>query len=226
MYLGILAIDDYLTFYVNTHDPSDGSASDADSVPTYRIYEDETTPAIVTSSMALLDSANTTGLYSERVQLTAASGFEVGKCYAIYILATVGGVTGTISHTFQIMDLATKAEVADSVWDEAKAGHTAGGSFGEEVQAHSLSTEIAALNDPSDTEIADAVLSRDVDNVETTAPVHSLATAILRLASRVDASGGANILIYRTNGVTIHATLSIDDSDAAAAIITEQGVAT
>jgi len=41
----------------------------------------------------------------------------------------------------------TAAAVADAVWDEAKAGHVAAGSFGEEVQAHALSSEISALND-------------------------------------------------------------------------------
>lgn len=43
----------------------------------------------------------------------------------------------------------TAAAIADAVWDEAKSGHTAGGSFGEEVQAHALSSEISALNDIS-----------------------------------------------------------------------------
>lgn len=47
--------------------------------------------------------------------------------------------------------LATDAagEIADAVWDEAKAGHVGAGSFGEEVQAHALSSEISALNDLS-----------------------------------------------------------------------------
>jgi hypothetical protein len=61
----------------------------------------------------------------------------------------------------------TAASVADAVWDEAKSGHTSAGSFGEEVQAHSLSSEISALNDVSaadvnaqcDTAITDAGLS-------------------------------------------------------------------
>ena len=39
--------------------------------------------------------------------------------------------------------------IADAVWDEAKAGHVAGGSFGEEVQAHALSSEITALENVS-----------------------------------------------------------------------------
>ena len=36
---------------------------------------------------------------------------------------------------------------AGEVWDVAKASHVAGGSTGEEIQAHALSTEITALND-------------------------------------------------------------------------------
>lgn len=102
MYLGSWNIDDYLTWPVNTHDPSDGSAADATGSPAYRIYEDETGTAILTGSMTKLDDANTIGFYTERIQLTAASGFERGKSYTIYISATVSGVTGTVSHTFQV----------------------------------------------------------------------------------------------------------------------------
>ena len=47
----------------------------------------------------------------------------------------------------------TVAQIADGVWDEAKAGHVGAGSFGEEVQAHALSSEITALNDPSAVDI-------------------------------------------------------------------------
>lgn len=100
-YLGSYAINDYLTFAVNTHN-NKSQARDADSVPTYRIYENETTVPILTGNMALLDGANTVGFYSEQIQLTAASGFELDKVYTIYITATVQGTQGTISHTFQI----------------------------------------------------------------------------------------------------------------------------
>ncbi len=103
MYLGSWKIDDFLTFPANTHDPSTGAATDADAVPTYRVYEDETATPILTGSMALLDTANTTGFYSERIQLTAANGFEAGKSYTVYVSATVGTVVGTISHTFQVL---------------------------------------------------------------------------------------------------------------------------
>lgn len=102
MYLGSWKIDDNLTFVCNTHAAATGAATDADSLPSYRIYEDETGTAILTGSMAKLDDANTTGFYSEQIALSAANGFEKGKCYHVYISATVSSVTGTMSHSFQI----------------------------------------------------------------------------------------------------------------------------
>ena len=102
MYLGSWAIDDFLTFPCNTHAFASGAATDADAVPTYRVYEDETGTAIMNGSMAKLDDTNTTGFYSEQIQLTAANGFELGKTYTIYISATVSTVVGTLSHTFQV----------------------------------------------------------------------------------------------------------------------------
>lgn len=102
MYLGSWKVDDLLTFPANTHAPSTGAATDADAVPAFRIYEDETGTAILTGNMAKLDDANTTGFYSEQITLSAANGFEKGKCYTIYIAAAVGSVTGTMAHTFQI----------------------------------------------------------------------------------------------------------------------------
>lgn len=101
-YLGSWKIDDLLTFYATTHDPSTGAVTDADSVPTYRVYEDETASPILTGSMALLDDANTVGFYSEQITLSAANGLEKGKSYTIRILAIVGGITGTIEKPFQI----------------------------------------------------------------------------------------------------------------------------
>jgi hypothetical protein len=102
MYLGSWKIDDLLTFTVNTHVASTGVATDADSPPTYRVYEDETTTPIITGSMALLDSSNTDGHYSEQITLSAANGFEKGKSYSIRIAATVSSVAGATTRNFQI----------------------------------------------------------------------------------------------------------------------------
>lgn len=102
MFLGEWYLDDYLTFTACTHSTSDGSGIDADSVPSYRVYEDETATAILTGNMAKLDDANTVGFYSEKIQLTAANGFEYDKTYNIYIEGVVSSVTGTVCYTFKI----------------------------------------------------------------------------------------------------------------------------
>ena len=95
-------IDDLLTFTVTTHRFDTGVLTDADSVPTYRVYEDETGTAILTGSMAKLDDAGTTGFYSEQITLSAANGFEAGKSYSVYVAATVNSVAGGVSASFKV----------------------------------------------------------------------------------------------------------------------------
>jgi len=96
-------INDYFTFSVCTHDPDTGVLTDADAVPNYLIYEDETAVAILTGNMAALDPVNTTGFYTERIQATAAAGFEAGRSYTVYIEATVDGDTGGICYGLRAM---------------------------------------------------------------------------------------------------------------------------
>lgn len=95
-------IDDLLTFTVVTHKVDTGVLTDADSVPTYRVYEDETGTAILTGSMAKLDDTNTTGFYSEQLTLSAANGFENAKSYSIYISATVNSIVGGQTFNFKV----------------------------------------------------------------------------------------------------------------------------
>ena len=112
-FLGEWEIDDLLTFPCNTHAVDTGVATDADAVPSYRVYEDETGTAILTGNMAKLDDANTTGFYSEQITLSAANGFEVGKSYTVYVSATVDSVTGTMNHTFKLRSpIAAASDVA------------------------------------------------------------------------------------------------------------------
>lgn len=171
-YLGFYRIDDTCVFTVNTHDAATGALADADSPPTWRLYEDETGTPILTGTMAKLDDDNTLGFYSEQVALSAANGFEVGKSYTIRVLATVDSVAGAMAFHFQVPEIASEASIiaamfaedsgetyasavagsvvkeiadnaggsslteegiADAVWDEARAGHTSDGSFGQGV---------------------------------------------------------------------------------------------
>lgn len=70
---------------------------------------------------------------------------------------------------------------------------------------------------------ADALLKRDVDQVEATAPVHSLTTVALAVASKVADDGLGNVVVYRTNGTTAHMTKAIT-TDAALDPIKTAGV--
>lgn len=115
-FLGTWEIDDLLTFPAITHRFDTGALTDADSVPAYRVYEDETGTAILTGSMAKLDDAGTTGFYSEQLTLSAANGFEVGKSYSIYITAAVNSVTGGSHHTFKV-ELAPATAAALTIID-------------------------------------------------------------------------------------------------------------
>ena len=100
-------LEDNLVFSVTTHDPDTGVLTDADAVPVYWVYEDETTTSINASTpnsdnMAKLDDAKTTGLYSELIAVTGANGYESGKTYTVYIEATVDSDKGGISYAFKV----------------------------------------------------------------------------------------------------------------------------
>jgi len=124
-------IDDVLTFYCNTHDPLTGGANDADSVPTYRVYEEETGTPLLTGSMAKLDDSNTDGFYSEQITLSAANGFEENKNYCIRKSATVNGVTGVSLECFRVIPAsltaaAVNAEVVDALGTDTIAEMSSG----------------------------------------------------------------------------------------------------
>lgn len=98
---GVYQLEESYVFYANTHNPSTAGCSDADTAPTYRVYEAETGP-LTTGTMALLDGGNTCGFYSEAFTVAAASGYEVNKTYVVYITGAVSSITGTDSEKFII----------------------------------------------------------------------------------------------------------------------------
>ena len=93
-----------LTFSVCTHDSDTGVLTDADAVPIYRVYEDETLVPLLIGNMAALDPLNTTGFYTAQIQCTAVNGFEHNRSYTIYIQATVLGNTGGIPYGFRVLE--------------------------------------------------------------------------------------------------------------------------
>jgi hypothetical protein len=91
-YLGEYRIDDYISFGVQLHRFSSGAVYAPTGNVTYTFYENNSTSGAPTGgNLSQLNSK--TGLYTARVQLTSASGFEVGKEYFIHIEATVDSVS-------------------------------------------------------------------------------------------------------------------------------------
>lgn len=215
MHLGSWKIDDNLTFPCNTHSPTTGAGTDADSVPSYRVYEDETGTPLLTGSMAKLDDDNTIGFYTEQIALSAANGFEKGKSYTIYVSATVSSVTGTMSHSFQI-----EAEVdANRLnWANVDNPTTTVGLSGTSIKtATDVETDTADIQSKIGTPVG-ASISADIADVE--GKVDDLET---RLGTPSDLGSGATIAanlvdienqtddipaILEDTGTTLPATLS------------------
>ncbi len=138
-------VDDLLTFTVTTHRFDTGVLTDADAVPSYRVYEDETGTAILTGSMAKLDDANTTGFYSEQITLSAANGFEVGKSYSVYVTAVVNSVSGGLSGGFKVTAAALTAAAVNAEVVDALATDTYAEPTGTPAAAITLATKISWL---------------------------------------------------------------------------------
>lgn len=70
-----------------------GAAADADSPPTFSVYEEATDVAIL-GPVTFTKRTALTGNYRGTFSVTVANGFEVGKWYNVISTATVGGITG------------------------------------------------------------------------------------------------------------------------------------
>lgn len=70
---------------------STGAAADADSTPTFEVFEESTDTDIGVGGN-LTKRTSKTGNYRGTFTLSAANGFEVGKWYSIIASATIGGV--------------------------------------------------------------------------------------------------------------------------------------
>ena len=136
-------LGDNLVFSITTHDPDTGVLTDADAAPTYLIYETETTTAILTGSMAILDTTNTTGFYTESITCSTSNGFETGKSYTIYIEATVDSDKGGISYGFNVTDLRTTLDsvIASAIVQTA----IVSGSYDYNLTAAQIITEAMEL---------------------------------------------------------------------------------
>lgn len=69
---------------------ADGSAADADSLPTAEVFENATDTTV--AALTVTKRTSKTGNYRLPIACTTANGFEVDKSYNVVASATVGGV--------------------------------------------------------------------------------------------------------------------------------------
>lgn len=101
----------------------------------------------------------------------------------------------------------SRPTIADDIWDEAKAGHVAGGSMGEEVQAHAtpgeVATELGTYDGPTSAELV-----TEIDSVQTDiAALNDLS------AAQVNAEVDAAIVTYGLDHLLAAAVAGADVID-------------
>jgi len=84
-------IDEVVRFDIVTHNPGTGAVSDADSTPSFEVFEDDTDTDIGIGGN-FTKRTSKTGNYRGTFTASAANGFEVGKKYAVIASATVNTI--------------------------------------------------------------------------------------------------------------------------------------
>lgn len=103
------------------------------------------------------------------------------------VASVTGNVAGNVTGSVGSLGTTAKTDVSSAVWDAAISGYNVAGTFGEDNQLHSLSTEIAALNDLSTSEVGDAVADEAYEGTTTLRQMARVWQAVLAGKS----SGGA-----------------------------------
>lgn len=108
----LIPIDEVVHFDVVTSNPSTGAASDADSTPTFAVYEEATDTDILGGPTNLTKRTSLTGNYRGTFTASAANGFEAGKWYSVVASATVNSVAGkAVAMSFRVGPAETSAGV-------------------------------------------------------------------------------------------------------------------
>lgn len=207
-------IDQYFEFTFNTQRFDTGAATDADSTPTYRVYEENSDTVLVSGNCAKRDDSNTTGYYYVRDQCTTANGFEVGKTYEVRIEATVNSVAGAAV-------VGRFAMIATNTWDSLF-----GGTAFLDVDVNTIVTDAitaAAVKSDAGNKLADHILRRSQANVEAssngdTYTGRSLAGAIAKLVNKISVSG-STLTVCKSDDSTTSFTQTVASSGAASPII-------
>jgi hypothetical protein len=98
----VIPLGEVVHFDVRTHNPETGSISDADSTPTFNVFEEATDTAIL-ATQNFTKRTSLTGKYRGTFTASLANGFEIGKWYNVDADATVNSISASfVVMTFMI----------------------------------------------------------------------------------------------------------------------------
>ncbi|MFM7008541.1 MAG: hypothetical protein ACKO0Z_04310, partial [Betaproteobacteria bacterium] len=113
-------LDEVIHFDCITHNATTGAVSDADSTPTFAVYEESTDTDIGVGGN-LTKRTSLTGNYRGSFTASAANGFELGKFYNVIASATVNSVAGkAVVKSFRIVAAETTVGFKDVAPDWGK----------------------------------------------------------------------------------------------------------
>jgi hypothetical protein len=121
-----IALDEVIFFDAITSDSS-GAAVDADSTPTFSVFEEANDTPIL-SAQNFTKRTALDGNYRGTATLSAANGFEVGKWYSVVASATVDSVAGkAVVKSFRVVPAENTAGVpiVDVGYVDGEAAETA-----------------------------------------------------------------------------------------------------
>ncbi len=101
-YIGLWPLSSTLTVYLQTIAPDTASALDADTLPTYRVYNNLVSSPLTSGTFSLIDATNTDGFYAAQFVLSFTHGFSASGTYCIRKQATVSLVTAATLDIFRI----------------------------------------------------------------------------------------------------------------------------
>lgn len=192
-------LDEVFYFDMVTHNPSTGSASDADSTPTWKIYEEDSDTEIQSGSFTKRSSS--TGSYRGSVTLSSANGFEKGKFYSLIAEATVDSIIGKIVlanfqiETTSITEVKTAVDNIDISSDLS----------GLDTKLNTISSDITGLDTKLNT------ISSDITGI--TNSLITIDTNIDSIVGAVDSTNyGLDALRTAINGMQVSIDLNISDT--------------
>lgn len=162
-----VSLSDSVYLHFGTSSASTGAATNADSTPTVVVAEDGTDMAYspTVSNVA-------TGLYKVQIDATSGNGFEAGRRYSVYAVATVGGVTGRDGiGEFEVLatDLNTGVASVTGAVASVTAAVTVGTINANVVNASALAADaVTEIQSGLATSSALATVQADTDDIQAT----------------------------------------------------------